>query len=619
MPHDRLTKSSVLRVGTVCEVQGRRVVIKVDRNKNSSNLFFKGEILRNISVDSYIEIRKGFLSIIGKVEGEKIVENLDGVGGDLAQRTDRNIRLLTVSLSGYLEDSKKFISGTRELPLIGNEAYIVDREKMHLIHNLKGDSDLTISVAVAEHEDFPLEIPIDGVFNSHIAIFGNTGSGKSNTLALLYQEFVRILRERNQRAFFEKTKIVLFDFNGEFGRDGCISEEKQVFELSTRTDNGDRIPISPDKLLDLEILSILADATEKTQKPFLKRALNLLNNIRRAEDANIYFRKILTSNLEQILQMADKVRVFQCLDYFRQIVPVLTLDGVERDLEYDLEWHNTSCGFRIRGESDGFLAQKTQRIPQTAIYKHAQNSAINLNDLLEALVTCMYLQLIGDLIKNRAQNEHVAPVINKFVSKSLEIRRIFDTSNDLTFWQRNINIIDMHSINMDMKKTIPLLIAKMVYDDHKASGIGSLSIIVDEAHNILSRDSARESESWRDYRLEVFEEIIKEGRKFGAFLTISSQRPNDISQTIISQAHNYFIHRLINSRDLETISTAVSYIDAIAEESIPTMPTGTCIFSGVASPLPLKIRMMPLEINKQPRSATLAFSEIVSDEGDLYS
>ena len=77
-----------------------------------------------------------------------------------------------------------------------------------------------------------------------------------------------------------------------------------------------------------------------------------------------------------------------------------------------------------------------------------------------------------------------------------------------------------------------------------------LNLIIDEAHNILSEESQRESEQWKDYRLETFEEIIKEGRKFGVFLTLASQRPVDISPTIISQLHNYFLHRLINEQDI---------------------------------------------------------------------
>ena len=151
-----------------------------------------------------------------------------------------------------------------------------------------------------------------------------------------------------------------------------------------------------------------------------------------------------------------------------------------------------------------------------------------------------------------------------------------------------------------------------MYSEHKHfNNKKSLTIIVDEAHNILSHESFRESESWKDYRLETFEEIIKEGRKFGVFVTISSQRPSDISPTITSQAHNYFIHRLINQKDLVMISNVVSYIDQVTEESIPTLPTGTCIFSGVASPMPLKLNINELDLHLQPKSSTLKFSEIV--------
>ena len=105
--------------------------------------------------------------------------------------------------------------------------------------------------------------------------------------------------------------------------------------------------------------------------------------------------------------------------------------------------------------------------------------------------------------------------------------------------------------------------------------------------------------------------LIKEGRKFGGFVTIASQRPNDISPTVTSQAQNYFIHRLLNQRDLATISSAVSYIDRVIEESIPTLPTGTCVFSGMASQMPLKIDVKALADEKRPVSSTRQFSEVV--------
>jgi len=155
------------------------------------------------------------------------------------------------------------------------------------------------------------------------------------------------------------------------------------------------------------------------------------------------------------------------------------------------------------------------------------------------------------------------------------------------------------------------MLAKEMYATHKKENSKILNIIVDEAHNILSKSSFRETADWKDYRLETFEEIIKEGRKFGVFLTISSQRPNDISETIISQAHNYFIHQLINQRDLQTIGNAVSYIDKVTEEAIPTLPIGTCIFSGLATPMPLKLKIKELPDSNKPESHTLKFEDLL--------
>ena len=113
----------------------------------------------------------------------------------------------------------------------------------------------------------------------------------------------------------------------------------------------------------------------------------------------------------------------------------------------------------------------------------------------------------------------------------------------------------------------------------------------------------RESESWRDYRLETFEEIIKEGRKFGMYLTLASQRPSDISPTIISQLHNYFIHRLVNDEDLRAIAKAVSFIDAASFSMIPVQPQGGCVVSGVAIPHPIRVQVPPLPKRKRPASA----------------
>jgi hypothetical protein len=114
----------------------------------------------------------------------------------------------------------------------------------------------------------------------------------------------------------------------------------------------------------------------------------------------------------------------------------------------------------------------------------------------------------------------------------------------------------------------------------------------------------------RDYRLETFEEIIKEGRKFNVFMTIASQRPSDISATIISQLHNYFLHRLINNNDLLAVEKTISYLDKVSADSIPNLATGTCILAGLMAKIPVVIKVNEIkEIQYQPQSHNINLTQ----------
>ena len=120
----RLIQEAVLRVGEVVGISGRRIYVAIDTNKNLSELFLNGDVLRNVGVGSYVDIRKGFLGIIGRVEGE----NADSIGqyerilGPLNGK-----RILIVSLVGYIDNSGQYIGGTKELPLVGNEVFLLTR------------------------------------------------------------------------------------------------------------------------------------------------------------------------------------------------------------------------------------------------------------------------------------------------------------------------------------------------------------------------------------------------------------------------------------------------------------------------------------------------------------
>jgi len=92
-------------------------------------------------------------------------------------------------------------------------------------------------------------------------------------------------------------------------------------------------------------------------------------------------------------------------------------------------------------------------------------------------------------------------------------------------------------------------------------------------------------------------------------LTIASQRPSDISSTIVSQLHNYFLHRLINNNDILAVEKTISYLDKVSFEYLPILPTGTCIFAGLSAQVPVIIDIAPIKKGYEPKNETIRLTE----------
>ena len=613
MDHDDyLLKKSIFRIGEVSSVDGREVSVRVDQEKNRSHILYQGELLSNVSVGGYVKLIKGFNSLIGKIEKEYVKEDkTDSHSPGYTQAEERFVRFLSVKMLGYFSGDK-YRKGIKELPLIGNECILLDAEEYQKIHSFAQEGECTIHLgALMTDELISIDVSVDRLFASHTGIFGNTGSGKSHTLATLYKNLFQ--KFGDQKAFQENARFILFDFNGEYANATTITPLKKVYNLSTKSDRADRIQLSSEDILTPELFFILASATEKTQQPFIRRALKLYRKAQETNSPLEYTKGILRNKLKQILKSGNWNLADLTLGYMESIL------DYQDDLRSDLGWFSsTPCFYidRVQPSKHVYSNNPTEFdpvIPQTKFYQ-----AIDLlekdEDFISWITKFLYIQLIDDVLSNRAQNEHVAPAINKLKSLSKEFSKVFSISTNVgntSLWEEGkpLAVINMSKVSVSMKKLIPLLLSYKYYQEHKNKKsdvvTSSLNIIIDEAHNILSYDSTRESQDWKDFRLETFEEIIKEGRKFGVFLTIASQRPSDISATIISQLHNYLIHRLINNRDLEMVEKAIAYLDKISIESLPILPAGACVLSGIMADLPLILQVDPLSKEEQPESQTI--------------
>lgn len=606
-----LLKSSIFRIGLVSSVDGRAVTIRVDRDKNLSHLLYKGELLNNVSVGSYVKILKGFEGLVGKIEREYIKET--PLQGDYTTPNDVVARFLIVQLVGYFQEGR-YAKGVKELPLIGNECLILEQNEYQRIHNFTSDDETSIRLGHLMTDDsISIDVSANKLFASHIGVFGNTGSGKSYTLASLYKGLFEKFHQNE--AFKQNARFLLFDFNGEYASANSITKLKKVYNLSTQTDKGDRIILSPNDILNPDLFFILASASEKTQQPFIRRALRLYQKVQKQNNTVAYTKGILRSLLKQTLTMTDLSAGDLILSYF-----ITILSGNE-ELRKDIGRHGTSKCFTLISEENGkkYLNEPANYtlIECTKLYKAIDHLKED-DEFLSWITKFLYIQLIDDLLSNRAQNEHIAPAINKLNSLSKDFSKIVSIPTDgeePSLWNNGLPlvVVNLDKVNTSMKKLLPLLLSHKCYQEQKNSKdeiiSKSLNIIIDEAHNILSYESTRESESWKDFRLETFEEIIKEGRKFGVFLTLASQRPSDISGTIISQLHNYLIHRLVNNRDLEMVEKAISYLDKLSVETLPILPAGACVLSGIIADLPVIVQVEKLNDEVAPRSQTIQLTK----------
>ena len=597
--------NSIFRIGTVYSVDGRVVKVLVDRDKNSSHLVYQGNLIKNVAVGSYVKILKGFESIIGKVESEYVECNK--VYNEQYNSQEETInRFLIVKLIGHIE-SDSYRKGLTELPLIANECHLLTNNEFEMIHSFGSKDDIYIEIgSIASDPLVPISIGVNKLFASHIGIFGNTGSGKSYTLAKIYRQLFE--KFKNNENFKNNAKFLFYDFNGEYSKEDAIIEGKKIYDLSTNTEAGlDKIPLSDDDMLDENLLCIFANATEKTQRPFIVRCIKLYYSIGGELDK---FKNYLREQIFSILQMSDKVKGDLLIDYVEEILPPNKKNGIDIGLRDDFSYHsNAQCYFK-KDRSNGFInfQERPQCIRDLKIYQQVEKFSFS-NNFIKKFICIMYMRLIYDMLGNRAMNEHIAPAINKLKSNEKNIEKVFDFSNQIdSFWdESNIVVINLCNVNTDMKKLIPLLLTNKLYNEYKKKRDNKsyLNIIVDEAHNILSYQSTRESESWKDYRLEVFEEIIKEGRKFGVFMTIASQRPSDISSTIISQLHNYFIHRLMNEKDIQQVNNTISYLDKVSVESLPILSTGVCVLAGLLAEMPIIVQIDRIEDKNKPYNETI--------------
>ena len=596
-----------IEIGVVVEIEGKQIIVETNDKSNDLTYFYNGEIFRGVCVGQFIGIIRGPYILVGRVEKE-FLEDSTSTNNSITYSEDRIRRRLVINLLGYLYKNK-FNIGIISYPMIYNTAILLTDKTIGLIINDNSDSDQEeksnlLSIGLTVKERSKVKINPANLFNTHIGIFGNTGSGKSNTLAKIYTE----LFSKEGICLDGKSEFMVIDFNGEYTGNEVLKSDKKVINLSTNK-SIDRISIQNKVFWDIDTLAILFSATEKTQKPFLKNAISYFLD---EDSLTITDEKVFDAVDSSFFNTFFASKSKESNKLLHLIYGELNITEIEQDNIpfYNAFWHETLKSFKDRDVIINSCSKEDIIEKRQELDNYLQNnykSKVHSLTTTQRMKISIYSHLIYCISYGHAQYEHISPLIERLKSRSLIIDKLIKIEDEKVE-NPTLTIVSLRNCNTEAKKLIPLLLAKNSYNSLKGENEDSIKktyhLIIDEAHNILSEQSIREEMSWKDYRLETFEEIIKEGRKFGYYVTLASQRPADISETIVSQLHNYFIHRLISEQDIRMINNTINTLDSVSTANIPLLAQGQCILTGTSFNLPKIVQITKLDDEQSPNSAS---------------
>ena len=657
---------ALLRIGSVTAVKTSGIEITVDADKNEPSILYKGDIIDNVTIGTYVVIHRGYRKLVVRVEEEYLTEDRQWRDDEYHRDEDHYTRTLRAILQGELIDGR-FERGRTIVPMIGNTAYIATKQQIADVYGsgdpspdrpTNGPTPPTLEIGRLNSDpSVRFRLDIGKFFASHIGIFGNTGSGKSYTLTQLYTQLFNVLFPKPPKSIQDGSEFLIFDLNGEYSSNKtastlCSTDYKRIFSPKAPTEDVSgqttttpktgstpneqttvrarkRIPLSVEILVEPDFWFTVLEATEKTQRPFIERSLRQFSNSKiRNRSASWLTLKSITKLLSQLLESANprETDINLIFSYLQDIHNIVGKDSdmfdfAIEELKANLRHNSTSGEFYFTGPTFGIQKSRKHNYGSIIFYSDPSFSRIVHKftelafshrtapklDAINLIKSKFLTQFYMDVASGFSNVSHLRPLIARLNHRSEMLRQCFRFVGTQDKLSRSVTIINLRYCSIEERKLIPLLVTRAKYKIQKEHFHSDrfLNIIIDEAHNLLSYESSQESETWRNTRLEMFEEVLKEGRKFGVFVTLASQRPHDISPTITSQLHHYLLHQLVNPKDIDAVRRAVSYLDATSFDELSSLPRGTCIISGTSVQIPAIVKIDELPAERRPDNETI--------------
>lgn len=475
--------------------------------------------------------------------------------------------------------------------------------------------------------DYKIKVSIDKFFGSHAAVLGNTGSGKSCTIASMLQTIF----SKEKEFFAIGSTFIIFDVNGEYKQalDGLNDSEIKVSNFSIEKKEGHKELKLPHHFLNIDEWELLLQASEKTQRPILRTALALAALFSKKEGESIKKTKnhILATCITLILRdetssPSKKDRLIAILRKFNTDEIKLDKDfkckdesGAEQDnITYDQGRKNLKCTIE-----NCLFIHFGELIGTKTLHDYLESADVNGRQVFfdESFQMPNYdkdTQFDFDEIENALElailyeeahgNKHIRDYCSSLITrfKSIKDRQDFnfikeksDKSKDVYLQEllgldtkkktAQVIILNIDSVDDELVELISSVLTRIIFDKLKSTmtrNIFPVNLILEEAHRYISDQPQRNFIRAN----QVFERVAKEGRKYGLFLLISSQRPSELSRTVLSQCNNFIVHRIQNPDDLSHIRQITPHISEATLKKLPSIPTQHALIFGSAVNIP---------------------------------
>lgn len=500
----------------------------------------------------------------------------------------------------------RFIAGTIKKPTLTSTLRVINEEELDIIMGKADENSLYIGKSPI-YKDRSIYANINDLFSNHLAIFGNSGSGKSCSVSRIVQNIFL-----NQNFLAQNANLFIFDAYGEYKnafRDiNKINPAYQYKFLTTNpTEETDMLFQLPVFLFTNDDVALLLNADNHAQLTIIERMMKLAKLFSRNDAVTEKLKNHLIAKAIQSVLFSNQNASGKKNDIFTIIsscqTPAFNMNTEIQGIGYTRRF--SEC-FKIDskgefGESvliNEYIAKNLNEELESTIEVPSQ-AFFTLKDMEKALD----FTLIGEGFLNNRQMQDSAIILKVRLHSIINSRNslYFDIKQFITLEQyisslivlnhRRSQIININLEDVDdnLAKVIVKIVSKMIFDFSKSRKVRAsipFHLIIEEAHRYVVADNDKFLLGYN-----IFERIAKEGRKYGVLIDLISQRPVDISETVVAQMSNFLVLKMTHPKDLEYIEKMLPNVSSDIIEKLNSLQSGTLVSFGNAFKIPLLIKM----------------------------